>query len=57
MQIKRKPDIHLVFTFTYDHLFPPAINLRLDYLWQIIEELMNVQQNSAHMLPQTGFSE
>ena len=41
--------MHLVFTFTYYHLFPFAINLRLDYLWQIIQELMNVQQNSVHM--------
>ena len=42
MQIKRKPDIHLVFAFTYYNLFPFAINLRLDYFRQIIKELMNV---------------
>ena len=49
LQVKQKPDIHLVFTFTYYHLFPFAINLRLDYLQQIIRELMNVQQNSVRV--------
>ena len=37
LQVKWKPDIDMVFTFTYYHLFPFAMNLRLDYLWQIIE--------------------
>ena len=54
LEIKRKPEIHLVFTLNYYHLFPLAINLKLDYLWQIIQELVNVQQNSVHMLPQSG---
>ena len=29
LQIKQKPEIHLVFTFTYYRLFPFVINLRL----------------------------
>ena len=43
-------------TFICYHLFPFGIKLKLDYSWQIIEELMNVQQNCVHMLPQAQFS-
>ena len=53
---KTKTWYTLGLTFTYYHLFPFAITLKLDYLWQIIEELMNVQQNPVHMLPQAQFS-
>ena len=56
LQIKRKPDTHLVFIFTYSHCFHLQLILRLDYLWEIIQELMNVQQYSVHMLPQGRFS-
>ena len=51
MQIKQKPDTHLVFTFTYCHLFPFAISLRVDSLRQITQEIMNVQQSSVQMFP------
>ena len=55
LQIKQKPDIQLVFNFTYYHLLSFAINLRLDYLWQVIQETMNVQKNSVQkVFPQWG---
>ena len=41
--------------FYYSHLFPFAINLKLGYFWQLIQELMNVQQKSVNILPQAAF--